>query len=104
MAEAAAVHTKKQDYTGQERRKQPISAKKLTARHKQTLDELGKDALTRMYMKMYQIRNFEQRCEQSYQQQKIGGFLHLYIGQEALGVGMTSAIGSDDVVRRMSGH
>ncbi|MCZ6534138.1 MAG: pyruvate dehydrogenase (acetyl-transferring) E1 component subunit alpha [SAR324 cluster bacterium] len=44
------------------------------------------------------IRSFERRCEQMYQQRKIGGFLHLYMGQEALAEGMLSAIHSDDYV------
>ena len=34
---------------------------------------------------MYLIREFENRTAQAYQQAKIGGFCHLYIGQEACG-------------------
>jgi pyruvate dehydrogenase E1 component alpha subunit len=40
---------------------------------------------------MVLIRLFEQRCAELYQQGKIGGFLHLYIGQEAVAVGSIGA-------------
>lgn len=46
--------------------------------------------------KMLLIRRFEERASQSYQQQKIGGFCHLYIGQEAVAVGATAAARDDD--------
>lgn len=47
---------------------------------------------------MFLIRSFEQRCEQMYQQRKIGGFLHLYMGEEAVGVGMLAGLGKEDFV------
>jgi len=47
---------------------------------------------------MLLIRRFEERASQQYQAQKIGGFCHLYIGQEAVGVGAISAIRKDDYV------
>ena len=40
-----------------------------------------------LYTKMARIRHFEQRCIRIYQQGKIGGFLHLYVGQEAVAAG-----------------
>jgi pyruvate dehydrogenase E1 component alpha subunit len=49
-----------------------------------------------MYRKMYLIRRFEERAAQSYQQGKINGFCHLYIGQEAVAVGTTEALRPDD--------
>jgi pyruvate dehydrogenase E1 component alpha subunit len=39
---------------------------------------------------MARIRHFEQRCIRVYQQGKIGGFLHLYVGQEAVAAGTIS--------------
>ncbi len=45
---------------------------------------------------MLRIRRFEERCLRSYQQGKIGGFLHLYIGQEAIAVGSTSVRTEND--------
>ena len=45
---------------------------------------------------MLLIRRFEERCAQLYVEGKIGGFLHLYIGQEAVGVGAMSLLRPDD--------
>ncbi len=47
---------------------------------------------------MILIREFENRCAQAYQQAKIGGFCHLYIGQEASAVGTIGAVNPDDPV------
>ena len=51
-----------------------------------------------LYEKMVRIRRFEERSLRSYQQGHIGGFLHLYIGQEAVAVGSVSVLGSNDHV------
>jgi pyruvate dehydrogenase E1 component alpha subunit len=51
-----------------------------------------------LYRKMVRIRRFEERSLRSYQAKKIGGFLHLYIGQEALAVGCCSLMGPNDHV------
>ncbi len=75
-----------------------LSRKTLSATQRKTLEQLGRDGLLGMYRGMVRIRDFERRCEQMYQQRKIGGFLHLYMGQEALAVGMLSAIRPDDYV------
>jgi pyruvate dehydrogenase E1 component alpha subunit len=47
--------------------------------------------LLRLYQTMVTIRLMEEKSAELYQQGKIGGFLHLYIGQEATGVGAISA-------------
>lgn len=52
---------------------------------------MDKSTLLEWYRQMVLIRRFEQRCAELYQQGKIGGFLHLYIGQEAVAVGTISA-------------
>src|SRR5215831_9791812 len=57
---------------------------------------LSKDVILSMYRKMYLIRRFEERAAQAYQQGKINGFCHLYIGQEAVAVGTTEALRPDD--------
>jgi len=49
-----------------------------------------------LYRQMLLIRRFEERCAQIYVEGKIGGFLHLYIGQEAVGVGAMSLLRADD--------
>ncbi len=51
-----------------------------------------------LYRMMLRIRRFEERSLRAYQAKKIGGFLHLYIGQEAVAVGCCSLMGKDDHV------
>src|ERR1041385_1137099 len=50
----------------------------------------GKDELLGFYRDMLLIRRFEERAGQLYGMGLIGGFCHLYIGQEAIAVGMES--------------
>ena len=45
---------------------------------------------------MMLIREFEVRCMQAYQDKKIGGFCHVYIGQEAVAVGCVAAMKHED--------
>ncbi len=52
----------------------------------------------RLYSLMIRIRRFEERSLRAYQQGHIGGFLHLYIGQEAVAVGAVSVMSPDDHV------
>jgi pyruvate dehydrogenase E1 component subunit alpha len=47
---------------------------------------------------MLRIRRFEERCVELYSAAKIRGFLHLYIGEEAVAVGVMQALSSDDNV------
>jgi pyruvate dehydrogenase E1 component alpha subunit len=47
---------------------------------------------------MMLIRRFEQKSAEMYARGRIAGFLHLYIGQEAVGVGAIAAIGADDYI------
>jgi pyruvate dehydrogenase E1 component alpha subunit len=57
---------------------------------------MTKDEALRLYRDMLLIRRFEERCAQVYVEGKIGGFLHLYIGQEAVAVGAMSLLRPDD--------
>ena len=59
---------------------------------------MEKDELIEMYRQMVLIRKFEDRAGEMYKVGKIGGFLHLYIGQEAVAVGFISALRADDYV------
>jgi pyruvate dehydrogenase E1 component alpha subunit len=59
---------------------------------------LEKAEKVEMYRRMVLIRKFEEKAGEMYTQGKIGGFLHLYIGQEAVAVGFVSALRSDDYV------
>lgn len=57
--------------------------------------KLGKDALVHTLKQMLLIRNFEIRGEQAYQQGKVGGFYHSYMGQEAIQSGCIAAAGKE---------
>jgi pyruvate dehydrogenase E1 component alpha subunit len=52
----------------------------------------------KMYRQMLLIRRLEERVAEMYGEGKIGGFTHLYIGQEAVAVGAISALNHDDYV------
>ena len=62
------------------------------------LPERSKDELTRLYREMLRIRRFEEMCARAYTQGKISGFLHLYIGQEAIAVGTAEVMQPGDQV------
>jgi pyruvate dehydrogenase E1 component alpha subunit len=47
---------------------------------------------------MLRIRRFEEKCAELYSAGKIRGFLHLYIGEEAVAVGVLSALSADDSI------
>lgn len=57
-----------------------------------TSDELH----LKLYRQMFLIRRFEEEAARAYAQGKIGGFLHLYIGQEPIAVGANAAMRPDD--------
>lgn len=59
---------------------------------------MDKATLLDWYRQMVLVRRFEQRCAELYQQGKIGGFLHLYIGQEAVAIGSIGARRKQDHV------
>jgi pyruvate dehydrogenase E1 component alpha subunit len=60
-----------------------------------TLDTSDELHLT-LYRQMFLIRRFEEEAARAYAQGKIGGFLHLYIGQEPIAVGANAAMRPDD--------
>src|SRR5579859_3574030 len=54
--------------------------------------------LAKLYRTMLLIRRIEEESARAYAAGKIGGFLHLYIGQEAVGVGAIAALRPEDYV------
>jgi pyruvate dehydrogenase E1 component alpha subunit len=58
----------------------------------------GIEELKNFYHQMVLIRRFEEACAKAYSVGKIGGFLHLYIGQEAVGVGAVNALTPKDYI------
>ena len=61
-------------------------------------NQASSDDLLKYYREMLLIRRFEEKAGQLYGMGLIGGFCHLYIGQEAVVVGMQAAITGDDGV------
>lgn len=59
---------------------------------------LPKDTLLKWYDEMLLIRRFEEKAAQLYGMGKIGGFCHLYNGQEAVATGSVGALRADDYV------
>ncbi len=58
--------------------------------------KISEEELLELYESMYLQRRFEERSMQMYQKGKFGGFLHLYIGQEAVSTGSVHALREDD--------
>ncbi len=58
----------------------------------------SKETYLKWYEMMLRIRRFEERTLMAYGQQKVRGFCHVYIGQEAIAAGMTTAIRPEDAV------
>lgn len=76
----------------------PSAKKERPAQQQSAGLEEDRDTLLRLFHQMVLIRRFEEKCAEAYSLGKIGGFCHLYIGQEAVGVGAISAIREDDYV------
>lgn len=57
---------------------------------------MNRDELVNMYRQMLLIRHFEEAAAEQYALGKIGGFLHLYIGEEAVAVGAVSSMREGD--------
>lgn len=72
----------------------------MSARHTATRKRDG--ALTKhrhdLLRTMLTIRRFEEACAELYSATKIRGFLHLYVGEEAVATGVIAALGPDDAV------
>lgn len=68
---------------------------------------MDNELISELYRSMLRIRRFEEEAARLYTERKIGGFLHLYIGQEAVAVGAISVLEPDDYIitaYRCHGH
>ena len=72
------------------------SQKRTTTKKEAAKTKFSKETYMYWFESMSLIRKFEEKCVQLYGQQKIRGFLHLYIGQEACASGAVSALTPDD--------
>lgn len=59
---------------------------------------LSKEELIKFLRQMLLIRRFEEKAAEMYMRGKIGGFLHLYIGEEAVAVGAISCLKPEDYI------
>ncbi len=64
----------------------------------ESIKKTDKKLLREMLYQMVLGRRFEEKCAEVYRMGKIGGFCHLYIGQEAIGVGSMMALKPTDMV------
>src|SRR5437764_14645261 len=69
---------------------------KTMAPQKATGPALDPGLVRKLLTDMLLIRRFEEKAAEAYALGKIGGFLHLYIGEEAVAVGATSVLRPDD--------
>lgn len=75
-----------------------VQSTELPAPTEKNHDDLGlsDDDVADMFEQMYLQRRFEERAMQMYQKGKFGGFLHLFMGQEAISTGTVYALNDDD--------
>jgi pyruvate dehydrogenase E1 component alpha subunit len=59
---------------------------------------LNRDHALHLLRQMLRIRRFEERCAELYTEERIRGFLHLYIGEEAIAVGVMQCLTPEDAV------
>lgn len=72
--------------------------KKTTRRRKSSKPTYSKEMYLNWYEMMFRIRKFEERALLMYGQQKVRGFCHVYIGQEAVAAGIEAAIRPEDAI------
>lgn len=73
-------------------------AEVLEAKTESKTSKYSKELYLQWFETMYRIRRFEERGLFAYSQQKIRGFFHVYIGQEAIGAALASALRPEDNV------
>ncbi len=77
---------------------EPVALREASAEHPTRVPDFSKEQELAAYRRMLLIRRFEEKAGQLYGMGLIGGFCHLYIGQEAVVVGMQMAIKTGDAV------
>lgn len=69
------------------------------------IKSLEKEKLLDIYTRMVKIRQFEEKAGTLFAQGQLAGFLHLYVGEEAVGAGVCAALHDDDyIVSTHRGH
>lgn len=75
-----------------------VLEKKKSASKNAVETQYSKELYLQWYETMYRVRRFEEKTLYAYSQQKIRGFCHVYIGQEAIAAALTTGITKDDKV------
>ena len=73
----------------------------------QSMSEIDREQWLHMYQQMFKIRAFEEQVNELYQGAKMPGLAHLYIGEEAIAVGVCEALNKEDYItstHRGHGH
>ena len=86
------------DEPGDEKEAASVDQEAVKEAQKSRLTGMDRETLTGIYHQMVLVRRFEEKAAEAYSSGKIGGFCHLYIGQEAVAIGALSAIRKDDYV------
>ena len=67
--------------------------------------DISNEKLIGMYQKMLRLREFDERSARLMEQARVHGSVHLYCGQEAIGVGVCEALEPDDyIISNHRGH
>ncbi|WP_406264128.1 pyruvate dehydrogenase (acetyl-transferring) E1 component subunit alpha [Streptomyces sp. NBC_00191] len=96
MSPARGTRTRKTSATSKPAKKAPTS--KHSTASELPADRPGIEHKVNLLEAMLRIRRFEERCVELYSAAKIRGFVHLYIGEEAVAVGVNEALTSEDAV------
>src|SRR5882762_2535626 len=61
-------------------------------------EQINRDLLLNYYRKMLELRLFELKVQELYRNGRLPGFVHLYVGEEAVAVGVCSNLEASDLV------
>lgn len=75
-----------------------VAKSKKSGKGKSNTNKYSKETWLTWFETMFRIRKFEEKTLLAYSQQKIRGFCHVYIGQEAIGAGLVTGIRKEDPV------
>jgi pyruvate dehydrogenase E1 component alpha subunit len=79
----------------------------INTKENQSMSEIDREQWLHMYEQMFKIRAFEEQVNELYQSAKMPGLAHLYIGEEAIAVGVCEALNKEDYItstHRGHGH
>lgn len=101
--EKCAEYGEKLEYSMASTQNQKTTRKRKTSKSrangaKPDMPEVSNEQLLEFYRKMVLVRLFEEACQRGFRQGKIGGYLHVYIGQEAITAGLLDAVKDEDRV------